>query len=871
MRLLTILLLTLLVTGLASFSLSYSQDRRGVYVDDKGVLRWEGTEEEVSLFGVNYTTPFAYSYRAHKRLGIPLKRAIDLDVAQMVRLDLDAFRVHVWDREISDGKGNLLSNEHLDLFDYLLARLAEHGIKSILTPIAWWGNGWPEPDEPTKGFSQSYTKAELITNPVAREAQKRYLRQFVEHRNRYRNVAYKDDPSIIAIEIINEPRHPETEVATTEYVNEMVGVLRSAGYAKPIFYNISENWSDTQANAVSRSLADGISFQWYPTDLVHNRMLKGNYLMNVDAYPISSENVEGFGTKAKMVYEFDAADVGASYMYPAMVRSFRGAGMQFATMFSYDPVQIAWSNTEYPTHFVNLLYTPSKAISLMIAANAFRQLPRMKSYGAYPESNRFQDFRVSYEEDLSEMNSEVTFLYSHSTQSLPKDARSLKRVAGVGDSPVVRYEGTGAYFLDRLEAGIWRLEVYPVVLWLRDPFEAASLSRQAARLFWRERRIRISLPDLGEEYSLRPLSGTGSTPLGRFQSEHLVRPGVYLVAAMAVDGSNLKKHLSKKGRFLENLYTPPTVSSGTYVVDSSRPYTLDSQAPEFKFQIASDRKISDAKLFIRRLGWRGWSGLPLKNVRGFEYVPVDAPKTMHSGLVEYCVAVLAGDTTFTFPDGVAGTPGTWDFTAGTLWHMKVVSPAEPLVLFDARRDRKDIIFPHYTKTMRYSVDYVCGSNSEEVSLALALTFTEGNRTPFGIQLNAAGWSELYADQIGKYCCLRIKARSRQDSVSHVGINLVLADGNSYGARVEINNSWQEHQIPLSAFLINDALLLPNPYPRFLPTVWKKAQTPSSLRPDLRQLQRIQIVIDPEDAIKKGNTASFNCEIVSLDLTGKKGI
>jgi hypothetical protein len=871
MRLLTFLLLALLIAGLASFSPSYSQDRQGVYVDDKGVLRWKETDDEVSLFGVNYTTPFAYSYRAHKRLGISLKRAVDLDVAQMVRLDLDAFRVHVWDREISDVKGNLLPNEHLDLFDYLLARLAEKGIKSILTPIAWWGIGWPEPDEPTRGFSQSYTKAELITNPVAREAERNYLRQFIEHRNPYRNLAYKDDLSIIAVEIINEPRHPETEQATTEYINEMIGVLRSAGYAKPIFYNISENWSDTQANAVSRSLADGISFQWYPTDLVHGRMLKGNYLMNVDAYPIPADNVEGFGRKARMVYEFDAADVGGSHMYPAMVRSFREAGMQFATMFSYDPVQIAWSNTEYPTHFVNLLYTPSKAISLMIAANAFRQLPRMKSYGAYPDNNRFQDFHVSYEEDLSEMNSEVAFLYSHSTQTVPKNARSLKRLAGVGESHVVRYDGTGAYFLDRLEAGIWRLEVYPDVLWLRDPFEATSMSGQVARLFWRERRIRIALPDLGEEYALHPLSSPGGTLPGRYQSEQLVRPGVYLVAGMAVDGSTLKKYLSKRVRFLENLYTPPTVSSGTYVVDSSNPYTLDSHAPEFRFQIASDRKISGAKLFVRRLGWRGWSGLPLKNVGGFDYVPVDTPKAMHSGMVEYCVAVLAGDTTYTFPEGTAGTPGTWDFAAGSLWHMKVLSSAEPLVLFDARRDRRDLIFPQYTKTMRYSADYSCGSNSEEVSLALALTFTDGNRTPFGIQLNAAGWSKIFEDQIGRYCCLRIKARSRQDSVSHLGINLVLADGKSYGAKVEINNSWQEHQLQLSSFLLNDALLLPNSYPRFLPKVWKKGQTSSSRQPDLRLLQSIQIVIDPEDARKNGNAAVFNCEIVSLELTGKTGI
>jgi endo-1,4-beta-mannosidase len=280
------------------------------YVDSSGVMRWKNTNEEISLFGVNYTAPFAYAFRAHKRLGLPIKKAIDLDVANMARLGLDAFRVHVWDREISDKDGNILQNEHLDVFDYLLARLAEHGIKAIITPIAWWGNGWPEPDEKTSGFSQSYPRLELITNPKAREAERTYLRQFINHVNPYNKLAYKTDTSIIAVEIINEPTHPENIQAVTDYINEMAEVLRNSGCKKPIFYNISQNWSQDQANAVANSIVDGVSFQWYPTDLVHGKMLTGNYLINVDHYAIPSDNVVKFGTKARMVYEFDAADVG---------------------------------------------------------------------------------------------------------------------------------------------------------------------------------------------------------------------------------------------------------------------------------------------------------------------------------------------------------------------------------------------------------------------------------------------------------------------------------------------------------------------------------------------------------------------------------
>ncbi|MDP3581346.1 MAG: membrane or secreted protein, partial [Ignavibacteria bacterium] len=338
-----------------------------------------------------------------------------LDVAQMVRLGLDAFRVHVWDREISDRDGNLLKNEHLDLFDYLMSKLAANGIKSIITPIAWWGTGWPEPDVETPGFSQIYSKMDLITSTKAREAQRKYLNQFINHINPYTNHSYKDELSVIAIEIINEPKHPNNELQVTEYVNEMYDVLRTAGITKPIFYNISENWNTVQANAVSKSKAEGVSFQWYPTGLVHGKMLEGNYLINVNKYKIPSEGIEQFFKKAKMVYEFDAADIGASYMYPAMARSYREAGMQFATMFSYDPSQIAWSNTEYPTHYLNLLYTPSKAISLLIAGKAFHSLKLNKSFGEFPTNNNFDEYTVSASEDLSVMNNDTSFYYSNNT------------------------------------------------------------------------------------------------------------------------------------------------------------------------------------------------------------------------------------------------------------------------------------------------------------------------------------------------------------------------------------------------------------------------------------------------------------------------
>ncbi|MCW3105860.1 MAG: rane or secreted protein, partial [Segetibacter sp.] len=334
-----------------------------VFVDKNGVLRYTKNNAEAAFFGVNYTVPFAYGYRSVKRTGITVEKAIDEDVYHMARLGLDAFRVHVWDAEISDSLGNLLDNEHLRLFDYLLSKLKERNIKILITPIAFWGNGYPEKDEPTHSFSNIYGKGPSVVNENAIKAQENYLKQFFTHVNPYTKLTYKDDPDVIATELNNEPHHSGSKEKTTEYINRLAAAVRSTWWTKPVFYNISE--SPAYSDAVVKANVDGHSFQWYPTGLVANHTLQGNFLPNVDKYNIPFDSIPTFRNRAKMVYEFDAGDVLQSNMYPAMARSFRSAGFQWATQFAYDPMATAYANTEYQTHYLNLAYTPSKAISFM--------------------------------------------------------------------------------------------------------------------------------------------------------------------------------------------------------------------------------------------------------------------------------------------------------------------------------------------------------------------------------------------------------------------------------------------------------------------------------------------------------------------------
>lgn len=506
-----------------------------IYVDDNGVMRRSDNNEEVSYYGTNYTVPFAYSYRALGYLGKDRKRAIDRDVYHIARMGLNAFRLHLWDVELADSLGNIVDNDHLDLLDYMIAQFEKRGIDIILTAQTNFGNGYPEANIDTGSYSYDFDKCRIHDDPCAQEIQARYLAQLAKHVNPYTGLSYAGDNAIIAFEINNEPCHSGSKADVTAYINRMADALRSAGFDKPVLYNVTHNPDVT--GAYYDADIDGTTYQWYPTGLVSGHTRKGNLLPAFDDYTIAwKDTMPNFDKLARVVYEFDPADVMYSHLYPAVARAFRKAGFQWITQFAYDPLEIAQFNTEYPTHYLNLVYTPAKALSMMIAMEVAREIPRGADYGAYPGNTTFGNTRISFEEDLSEYNSPVKFIYTNNTDTKPIDAASLRQIAGHGSSPVVKYEGSGAYFLDAVgDTGAWRLEVLPDVTIVDDPFGNTDLLDAKVVTTSSNNAMEISLPQLGTDFIVRNIVSSdgllieGVKDQSALNGKISVTPGVYIL------------------------------------------------------------------------------------------------------------------------------------------------------------------------------------------------------------------------------------------------------------------------------------------------------------------------------------------------------
>lgn len=808
----------------------------GVYMDKDGVLRWEDTKEEASFYGVNYTLPFAHAYRAILQTGANHKQAIDRDVYHFARLGLNAYRIHIWDVEISDARGNLLLNEHLDLLDYLVAQLKERGIHILMTAMTNFGNGYPEKNLPAGRFSYLYNKCDVHSDPQAIAAQQRYVSQLANHVNPCTGLSYKDDPAIIGFEVNNEPCHDKSPAQTGQYIQAMLSALSKAGNRKPVFYNVSHNME--HVGAYYNSAVRGTTYQWYPTGLVSGFTRKGNFLPAVDSYNIPFSDIKNFDKKAKAVYEYDPADVMYSHLYPAMTRTFRSRGFQWITQFAYDALDIAWANTEYRTHFLNLAYTPNKALSMKIAAEAAYRLPCGKEYPKYPADTLFGDFRVSYTSDLSELNCPEKFYYSNHTQSRPVAPDRLLSVAGCGSSPVVGYEGTGAYFLDRLEEGLWRLEVMPDALLLEDPFAVTSLKKEVAAVLYNRWEMDIRLPGLEEGYTVQGINkgnGHKGVAAGRTIS---VTPGTYLLKDKSIGDVSFRWNADTRWKniTLGEFVAPQGRLKGFRVVHQP-PGTAERDMPvAAAAQVAGPVFPDSVLVCLERPVHPGKNPyIRMEHTGGYTYRAEIPSQMVTADVLRYHIVVCCREKTVTFPAGMEGCPTDWDYYADTYYRIPVVAPDTPVGLLTvSSADDRPLETYAISGTARIEWRGAIHEPAGERRLGFGLKANDGDDRFF--------WRKYIKDDVScrakrledaRLLCLVVK---NAEGVASLDAGFITSLGITYTASSIPDKAGGIIKIPLSQLSQSKTAILPAPYPVFLERYFvPDTQTPFGIR-DIETLE-----------------------------------
>lgn len=542
---------------------------RPIHVRD-GVLRYPDGSE-VALWGVNIYPQSWHQFETMRALKLDMKAVIRTDFDHLEQMGVEAIRIHVFDREISDGDGNILDNEHLDLLDFVVAECSRRGIYMYFTPIAWWGG----PNENKDSFSAQTSKPGMMLVPKARKAAAAYLRQFLTRTNRYTGRAYKDEPCLGVLEVMNEPAYflygdiggsayppqgePEEVLARDRaelasqwaawlrdfgsadrpelfplfryelmrrYIGEMVGAIRSTGARQPIAISFFGVNGDDIVQAIADSECDAVTFSNYPGGW--ERVNDGRNLMNAAA-PLQVD--PRLGGKARLAYEFDTPATNVScYLFPALAAHFRAGEVQIACQFQYDSIATARWNTDWNAHWLNWRYTPTKAVSFMIGGETFRAIPRGVTYEAgdwrmpAPELS-LGGLRVSFTENNSVYAAGDVVMYARSTPGAATWPNAPKRIVGTGSSRYVSYGGTGAYTIERVAPDRMVLRINPDARLVGNSL-AGSLSAPVAELEDNAHLFKLHIP--GWERA-RCMPKGSAKPVPSTAQGWVVRPGEYVI------------------------------------------------------------------------------------------------------------------------------------------------------------------------------------------------------------------------------------------------------------------------------------------------------------------------------------------------------
>jgi hypothetical protein len=843
------------------------------YLDKTGVVRWRDSNTEVALYGANYCIMSGSDYRMAGLVSGDRKAMIVEDMAQFARMGWTALRLCSWgDWENSDKAGNLILNEHVDLLDYLVAEARRRGIYILLTPIHTYNPAFADQlNVPTQniGFSRYFERPEMGTNPSSIAAQVNYIGQLLNHVNPYTGFALKNEPAILFVEMINEPvHHPENLAGSIDYINKLVDAVRSTGSRQTTFFNVSQDFAI--APAIKRSKVDGVSFGWYPTSLVAGHALQGNFLRAVDGYPdMLRPELQG---RPRIVYEFDQADLLSGYMYPAIARTFRSVGAQFATMFAYDMLQTAPYNLGWQTHFLNLVHTPKKAVSAVIAAEAMRRLPRMQSYGRYPDNLVFGDFRVDYPHDMSELNAVDAFMNAGTSDSEPRNPKALKRIVGFGSSRLVEYEGTGAYFLDKVRDGVWRLEVYPDEILVSDPFEQPQPDKVVSRLLYRSWPMRIHLPDLGGQFFATPVNipaERSAAARKAANAEVTVEPGIWLLHNREqIDQASLPARIGRVD-FSEYHVNQP-VAYPDFVGSLAPKEYMSGSRIEIRARVANSAVPDAVSLWVRAAGTRfSGKGIPMTRIQGNDYAGVIEPGVLVPGLYEYAISTKTGARAATFPGAVPRQPVEWPFRTDALWSLRITPPGTPLRLLNPKDDYRRLSFVRPGEQYRMPFFQITpGESADESALSLALPDL-GNDTPqrYAAALFIGDIIAAREADAPRADFVDIKLHAVDGARKTLLVTLIEQDGSAWSASAVAGGSWSTVKVPLANFRISRSIHIPSPFPG-LWNYWRESPPHRGLAGDqirVQNVERLQLTVTPNTG-DNANDDARGAAVESIRLT-----
>jgi hypothetical protein len=510
-----------------------------IYVQNGTLFHEDGSE--VALWGVNFQSAMSWEWRRSRRDNrgraydsSEWKSIVERSFDEIQQMGCKVIRIHLSPADYADAEGNLLKNDWLDMLDYTMAECHRRGIYINLALLNHMGGD--RKTDAIMGGSMKKNKLAAMVVPQKIQATENYIRQLVNRKNPYdKGRVYKEYPGWIIAEIINEPSYPKSKPSKEEfpdsvrvyeawllanaktdgldawgtfkkesikaYINRMDQLLYDERVPAISSWNLywsqgakHQGWEPFDAAA--ESSIPVVSFSTYPgqgdSGKGGQKDLSGKNYLPYLKQSYAERDWQGWlqedrfkGKKAAIVYEFEAWHNLSAYIHPAMAKYFRAQGAQVATMWTYYLNEAGSENSRTHAHNLNLVTTPQKAASFMVAGKIFEETPRYIPFEMTEEdADRFGNVAFSYPMDLSAYATDDLLIHADDLgDDFIELPRIPKQIVGYGSSPFIQYAGKGLYFLEAVFedgrfAQRWTLRLQPNVVFGEDDYPIINVEKE---------------------------------------------------------------------------------------------------------------------------------------------------------------------------------------------------------------------------------------------------------------------------------------------------------------------------------------------------------------------------------------------------------
>ena len=492
--------------------------------------------KEVRLWGVNYHLPFSHNYINVSEVGKDHLKAIDRDIKDFKRLGIEFVRMHMFEREITDMNGKLIDNDHVRVFDYLIDRLYKAGIYVMITPIAWWSSAenlvWTEQNYafweitkiPTWSFVNTAPKHAMLWDNKMLECQEHYFEDLFSHKNRFSKKTLPEYENIVFVEAHNEHAHLDPpildEIAKnpkSHYDEELINRLKS-------FANGREETVDLKKQFYAEIIKNYIRRIYKPIrkyfgkkaltcHLDYSNLETNPYILKVlrEAEEIDCISVPGYphgisggvmhhderntlGDMRQMYHYYDDTNSTGKpmlcyeYCYnslmeaapiAAFAHSMASSGLQAAAYFTYTPHDVGEYNPGWLTQYLNLHYTPGRALALSAGKEIFDKTAPGSPSDLSDSVWKVQNAEIQKEPDRVIYNADGIFIHSSSAEDY-KVKGKVSKIIGCGNSEFVKTESNGAYIIEIFDDKLV-LDIMPPYKSVGDPYRGRSYNDMGNR------------------------------------------------------------------------------------------------------------------------------------------------------------------------------------------------------------------------------------------------------------------------------------------------------------------------------------------------------------------------------------------------------